>query len=110
MSNQHYQDRGLIKWMPFDALTGFSSMIQDLKETLNIQPEKILTQDQYDLLNYTLLEALHEHKEVSMTYYKNHRYIQTTGHIIKVDTYQKTLLLSTQERILFNHVILLEII
>ncbi len=31
MSN--YIDRGLIKWMPFDALNGFTSMIQDLKKT-----------------------------------------------------------------------------
>jgi hypothetical protein len=106
----NYIDRGLIKWMPFDALSGFSSLISDLKYHLLIQPEKILTQDHYDLLNYNLLEALHEDKEVMITYYKNHHYIQTTGNIIKIDPYEKTLLLSTKERIAINHVILLEII
>lgn len=106
----NYIDRGLIKWMPFDALSGFSSLISDLKQQLLVEPEKILTQDHYDLLNYTLLEAIHDHKEVSITYYKHHHYIQTTGTIMKVDPYEKQLLLSTKERIKINHVILLEII
>lgn len=106
----NYVDRGLIKWMPFDALSGFSSLISDLKHHLLIQPEKILTQDHYDLLNYNLLEALHDNKEVNITYYKHHHYIQTTGTIIKVDPYEKRLLLSTKETISINHVILLEII
>jgi hypothetical protein len=105
-----YIDRGLIKWMPFDALSGFSSLIHDLKKDLLLQPEKILTQDHYDLLNYTLLEATHENKEVTIIYYKYHHYIQSTGRIIQVDPHEKTILLSTKEKIAINHVILLEII
>ena len=71
MSN--YIDRGLIKWMPFDALNGFTSMIQDLKKALLSTPEKILTQDQYDLLNYNLNEALHTKKEIVLVYYKQQK-------------------------------------
>ncbi len=108
MSN--YIDRGLIKWMPFDALNGFTSMIQDLKKALLSTPEKILTQDQYDLLNYNLNEALHTKKEIVLVYYKQQKYVETTGSIIKVNPYNKTLLLSTKEMIPINRVILLEII
>jgi len=108
MSN--YIDRGLMKWMPFDALNGFTSMIQDLKKNLLLTPEKILTQDQYDLLNYNLNEALHTKKEIVLVYYQHQKYVETTGSIIKVNPYTKTLLLSTKEMIPINRVILLEII
>lgn len=95
----NYQDRGIIKWMPFDALTGFGQLIHDLTHEHLKKAPPILMDDQLNELNYILQEAYHQKREMSLIYYKNNTYVQTTAWIRALDFVHKILILSTGERI-----------
>ncbi len=98
MHNQ-YVDRGIIKWAPFDALVGHHSMIEELRHRLGKKEKPVLSDDQYDVLNRTLLEAIEQKCEIEATYYAN-GYLKTTfGFIKKIDWITKRITLSTYEKI-----------
>ena len=103
-----YQDRGLIKWMPFDALAGFGQLIYELTHEHLKKTPPILMDDQLHELNYVLQQAYQEKREIVLIYYKDHRYVQTTAWIKSLDFIHKKLILSTGERILASHVIYIE--
>jgi hypothetical protein len=95
----NYQDRGLIKWMPFDALSGFGSMIYDLQQKLLRHTMPELLPEHQETLQYTLSEAISRHALVSITYYKHHKFFETIGHIVKLDPLERRIQLSTGEMI-----------
>lgn len=104
-----YQDRGIIKWMPFDALAGFGQLIHELtQEHLKEHPPHLMD-DQVSELNYVLNQAYKEKREVSLIYYKRHTYVQTTAWIRSLDFIHKHIVLSTGERIHAPHVIHIEL-
>lgn len=103
-----YQDRGLIKWMPFDALAGFGQLIYELTHEHLKKTPPLLMDDQLDELNYVLQKAYQEKREIALIYYKNHTYIQTTAWIKSLDFIHKTLILSTGEHVTAKHVIFIE--
>ena len=97
-----YVDRGIIKWAPFDALVGHHSMIEELKHRLGKKEKPILSDDQYEIMNRMLIEAVEKKHEVALTYYAQ-GYLRTTfGYIKKIDWISKTLMLSTYEKIHAN--------
>lgn len=97
MSN--YQDRGLIKWMPFDALSGFGSMIYDLQQKLLRHTMPELLPEHQETLQYTLSEAVYRDALVSITYYQQHKLFETIGHIVNLDPLKRRIKLSTGEMI-----------
>ena len=103
-----YQDRGIIKWMPFDALSGFGQLIYELTHTHLKKTPPMLLDDQLNELDYLLQEAFRHKRELTMIYYKNHAYIQTTAWIRSLDFIHKTINLSTGERVAAKHVIYIE--
>ncbi|MHC8965692.1 YolD-like family protein [Priestia aryabhattai] len=69
------------KWRPFATLP---EQYIGLKEIINKQPEvaqPILTEEQMEQINFTLIEALHSNRQVYLTYYKQGQYITETGFI-----------------------------
>ncbi|MGG1369108.1 YolD-like family protein [Priestia megaterium] len=60
-----------------------------LQEVINKQeevPQPLLTKEQMEQINFTLIEALHTNKQVYLTYYKNGHHITDTGFIQFVDS------------------------
>ena len=60
-----------------------------LQEVINKQaevPQPLLTEEQMEQINFTLIEALHTNKQVYLTYYKNGQSITDTGFIQFVDS------------------------
>ncbi|MFY2253434.1 YolD-like family protein [Priestia megaterium] len=60
-----------------------------LQEVINKQaevPQPLLTEEQMEQINFTLIEALHTNKQVYLTYYKQGQYITETGYIQFVDS------------------------
>ena len=78
--------RGMKKWRPFATMP---EQYIGLKEMINKQAEvaqPLLTEEQMEQMNFTLIEALHPNKKVHLTYYKQGQCITETGFIQFVDS------------------------
>ncbi|WP_374989551.1 YolD-like family protein (plasmid) [Priestia megaterium] len=74
------------KWRPFATM---SEQYIGLKEIINKQVEvaqPVLTEEQIEQMNFTLIEALHKNKQVYLTYYKRGQCITETEFIQFVDS------------------------
>src|SRR6185503_4905454 len=81
-----HQHRGMKKWRPFASMP---EQYTGLQEVINKQaevPQPLLTEEQMEQINFTLIEALHTNKQVYLTYYKNGQSITDTGFIQFVDS------------------------
>lgn len=94
-----YVDRGIIKWAPFDALLGYSSLLNELKYRLGKKDKPILSDDQYDELNQKLVFAYHHQLEVALEYYHDGYTKVSFGKIKKLDFIYKRIILSNYETI-----------
>lgn len=107
MSN--YKDRGIMKWAPFDALTGHGAMLEDMIYNINKKQKQELSDDEYEELNETTKEALETDKQISIEYYDNGYSFTTFGKIKKLDTINKQIKLDTEEAIPFEDVLQIRI-
>ncbi|WP_176586193.1 YolD-like family protein [Priestia megaterium] len=74
------------KWRPFATMP---EQYIGLQEIINKQVEvtqPVLTEEQMEQINFTLIEALHTNKQVYLTYYKGGQCIKETGFIQFVDS------------------------
>ena len=94
-----YQDRGIIKWSAFDALNGFNSMLKEMKYRLGKIDKPILSSDDFEKFDLVLKEALFEDQEIAIKYYENGYSKITFGKIKKLDFNEKSIILTTKERI-----------
>ncbi|MFY2253208.1 YolD-like family protein [Priestia megaterium] len=79
------EPRGMKKWHPFAIM---SEQYIGLKEMINKQVEvvqPVLTEEQMEQMNFTLIEALHTNKQVYLTYYNQGQCITEKGFIQFVD-------------------------
>ena len=80
------ESRGMKKWRPFATMP---EQYIELKEMINKQAEiaqPVLTEEQMEQMNFTLIEALHTNKQVYLTYYKKGQCITEKGLIQFVDS------------------------
>ncbi|MDL2292874.1 YolD-like family protein [Acholeplasma sp. OttesenSCG-928-E16] len=94
-----YKDRGMMKWAPFDALVGHSGLIAAIKHNMEKKEMPILSEDQLDDLNKTIIKALNEKKEILVTYYQDGYFHQSFGFIKKIDPIQKRMIFLSMETI-----------
>lgn len=90
----YYQDRKMLKWLPFDALPeqhGYLKAVYEAFETIT-KPE--LLQDQVDYLNYRMQEAFHTQEMIQITYFKDGKLWVKKGHIIGFNKDAKSLILN----------------
>ena len=95
MSNYH--DRGIIKWSPFDALSGRDAVLEKLLYELYKIQKSTLSEDEIEDLNKTLKKAVDENKQTAVEYYYDGYTYQTFGKIKKVDNINRTITLDTLE-------------
>lgn len=81
----HKFDRGIIKWLPFDALTGFKEAILKLKETKNKKDKPKLSIDQLEFLDENLKNAHLNNSFATIYYYEKGFIYYIVGQINKVD-------------------------
>jgi|SRR5690554_4194966 len=86
----HEFDRGIIKWLPFDALTGFKEAILQLKEKKSKKGKPKLSADQLEVLDDNLNKAYLNNSFVAIYYYEKGFVYYIVGQINKVDfTYKR---------------------
>ena len=108
MSNYH--DRGILKWAPFDALTGQHTVIEEMIYNINKKEKAVLSDDEYEETDATLKEAFEKNKNVSIDYFKDGYTFTTFGFIKKIDSVKKAIKLDTEETILLEDIIQIKIV
>jgi hypothetical protein len=94
-----YRDRGIVKWAPFDALSGFNPMLREMKHRLNKSKKPILSEDDFTNMNLSIEEAILDEREIAITYFEAGYSKITFGYIKKLDYTTKIIALSTKEKI-----------
>ena len=74
------------KWRPFATMPEQYRGLQEMIKKQAEVPQPFLTEDQMEQINFILIEALHTHKKVYLTYYKHGQCITETGIIQFVDS------------------------
>ena len=87
-------DRGLLKWMPFDALTGFKGAITALKQKRLKKDKPLLSDDQFDLLNYHASIAITYEQSITLYYYRDGFIYTVSGRIEKIIRHENRLKLA----------------
>lgn len=100
-----YRDRGIVKWAPFDALTGHSAMLENMIYNLSKKQKNSLSDDEYEDINRIVIEAFDSKKIVSIDYFVEGYTYTTFGIIKKLNSVKKELKLDTDETILFDSII-----
>ncbi|PFK03461.1 hypothetical protein COI96_00085 [Priestia megaterium] len=80
------EHRGMKKWRPFATLPEQYIGLQEIIDKQVEVTQPVLTEEQMEQINFTLIEALHNNKQVYLTYYKQGQYITETGFIQFVDS------------------------
>lgn len=80
------QNRGMKKWRPFATMPEQYRGLQEIIKKQAEIPQPFLTENQMEQINFTLIEALHTHKKMYLTYYKHGQCITETGIIQFVDS------------------------
>ncbi len=96
--NGAYADRGIIKWNAFDALAGYSSMLEEMRYRLGKKEKPQLSDDVYEEMNRQLQQALADDAEIEVKYHHDGYVRFTYGKIRKVDFTAKEIVMSTWER------------
>jgi hypothetical protein len=94
-----YIDRGIIKWNAFDALVGYSSMLEEMRYRMGKKERPVLSDDDYEQLNRDLNHAMQEHLEVEIRYFHDGYARFTYGTIRRLDYAKREIVLSTMERL-----------
>ncbi len=89
---REYKDRGIIKWAPFDALISYQDVLKTMRYERDKQDKPMLSDDQYEMLNRMVTEAMLTHKEISVTYYEDGYFKTVYGTIKTYAQLNKTLL------------------
>jgi len=106
-----YQDRKMMKYLSFDALSSSASELEKVKYKKFARGRKILAEDQTMELNKVITTAYRNHLPIAITYY-SHGYSKTiTGRIKYIDVNAKTIILTNRSNVSFydiEHVSLLK--
>lgn len=87
--NGQYKDRGMVKWRAFASMPEqYIGLTKVLEEKLKVE-QPILSEDQVGQINQTLSEAIHNQKEVYLTYYKQGHCITEIGRIEHINVHKK---------------------
>lgn len=89
-----YQDRKMIKWLPFQALPEQGGYLKAVFDTLEYEDKPTLCDDQIDYLNYRFSEAFQQQEEVFITYFQSGKRQTCQGVIQGYDPVFKVLIIS----------------
>lgn len=90
-----YNDRKMMKWMPFNALLEQGDHVSDLLLGREKKEMPILSEDQFTELNYQLETAYVFQSEVIVRYFKHGNYHDVQGRITRTDMMNKLIFIGS---------------
>lgn len=101
-------DRGIIKWMPFQSLPQEEVLKKILKEKERVS-KPILSKEQQEELEKYLIEAFYEQIPITLTIYKGGFIKKITSRVIQLNSSDDTILLEQQQKISFYQILEIEL-
>ncbi|MFW5842077.1 MAG: YolD-like family protein [Bacillota bacterium] len=90
-----YHDRRMLKWLPFQSLPEQGDDLRAIYDGLTYQEKPTLSQDQYDIMQYTFEACYHTQTPVKLTLFKNGHKHSKNGLIIGFDQTYGMIILNT---------------
>ncbi len=100
-----HNDRGIIKWLPFESLTPSKNVIDSILYEKSKIKKPILSLEQQQEIEERLVEAFYEQIEITFKIYKNGYIKIITSSILKIDTIYKKIILKNKMKLFFNQII-----
>lgn len=92
----NFKDRGNKKWQPM-MLIEHRQRLKQLKSSEKNRKKPILYDQEKELINYRLQQALQNNLAVEIKYYDNKRFKTAAGRIEKVDINQKYIFINNKK-------------
>ena len=97
-------DRGMIKWQPFNSLISLNDIKNKIKEEKNNLTYPLLSEDELTIIENNLLMAYHSKEEVLITYFYNHNLYKIKGTIDMIVQDQKLIILNKSIKLYFKQI------
>jgi hypothetical protein len=98
-------DRGMIKWQPFDSITSTKKMCYDILKERNYETPPILSEDQLEIIEETILNSYYNKDKVKIAYYYNGSILNKETKIKYIDKIKKQIICSDAHIIHFKQII-----
>ena len=98
------QDRGYIKWAPFNAVVSDKLIINEVNRRNKECNKPILSEDQLLILNEKILEAYTNHEKVKLSIFRDKNIINIIGYINNINNNLKYITFNTT-KLYFNQII-----
>lgn len=98
------QDRGYIKWAPFNSVINGKLIINEILNTKEKQTKPTLSEDQIEVLNEKIFEAYTNHIKVNLFIYLNEKIIKLIGFVNNINITKKYITFNNNH-IYFNQII-----
>ncbi len=100
----NFNDRGIIKWQPFNSCFNCEEMMQDIEKAKNKQKYPILSEDQLSNLEHQIINAYNLKLTIKIFYYYDGNIKNENGQINYLNTHTKKLYLNNI-KIYFNQIL-----
>ena len=98
------QDRGYIKWAPFNAVVSDKVIFYEVNKRNNECDKPILSDDQLFNLNDKILEAYTNHTKVKISIFRDRNIINVIGYINNINSNLKYITFN-KTKLYFNQII-----
>ena len=98
-------DRGMIKWAPFASVINGNEVIREIEEEQTRIEKPILSEEQIENLEETLIEAYNNSNVVEVLFYKQYHMYKITGIITKLDGATKKITINNNKTLFFSNII-----
>ncbi len=98
------QDRGYIKWAPFNSLFNDNKLLNEIKTKKEKINKPTLSSDQIEFLNEKIFEAYTNHLKVYIDIYKDQKINKLTGYINNINLNKKCITFNNSY-IFFNQIL-----
>lgn len=98
------QDRGYIKWAPFNSVINDKLLIKEIINSKEKQLKPTLSEDQIEFLNEKIFEAYTNHIKVNLSIYINQKIIKLIGFVNNINITKKYITFNNNH-IYFNQIL-----
>ena len=98
-------DRGIIKWQPFDSLFSSAKLKQEVAKKRNIISKPILSEEQKNAIENDLLQAYHENILIRLTIFKSNQIYEISKKINKIILNNKKIIFEDYSYVFFDQII-----
>lgn len=92
------KERRASKYLPFEALKGLKSVIEEENEKVKRSEYQCLSEDQKEELDFKLFECYSQNKPVVISYFQNGYYQKYSGVITKIDILNRQIIIMPKKR------------